>query len=280
MYPTHPQAQFGGPAPQRKGWWGRNWKWFVPTGCLVLIVGLVAFVAAVVLIAMTAIKSTDVYRQALARARTDAEVVEHLGEPIKDGWFVKGSVNTAGSHGYADFEIPVTGPKKKGTLYATALKEGGEWQFTTLELAVEGMEGRHSLLEPVAPPAPPDYTSEVESGGVPPPPPLTRPSANANSRPVISGGVLNGKAISKPQPPYPAIAKAAKAQGTVTVQVTVDEAGQVIAASAVSGHPLLQQAAVQGARQARFAPTLLAGKPVKVSGVLTYNFRLDESGQQ
>jgi protein TonB len=86
--------------------------------------------------------------------------------------------------------------------------------------------------------------------------------------------VLNGKAISKPQPAYPAIARAARASGTVTVQVLVDERGNVVSASAVSGHPLLQQSAVAAARQAKFSPTLLSGQPVKVSGVITYNFVL------
>jgi|SRR5919205_2039655 TonB family protein len=93
---------------------------------------------------------------------------------------------------------------------------------------------------------------------------------------AISGGVLNGKAISKPRPAYPAAAKAAGAHGTVTVQVLVDEGGSVVAASAVSGHPLLQAAAVEAARQAKFSPTLLSGTPVKVSGVLTYNFVLEK----
>jgi protein TonB len=88
----------------------------------------------------------------------------------------------------------------------------------------------------------------------------------------ISGGVLNGKAISLPKPPYPAIARAAHASGTVTVQVTIDESGKVISAHAVSGHPLLQQAAVQAALQARFTPTQLSGQPVKVTGVIQYNF--------
>lgn len=92
---------------------------------------------------------------------------------------------------------------------------------------------------------------------------------------AISGGVLNGKVISKPQPDYPPIARAARAQGTVAVQVLVDEEGYVISARAVSGHPLLQQAAVQAARGARFAPTRLAGELVKVQGVITYNFVLN-----
>ncbi|MBC7929037.1 MAG: TonB family protein [Rubrivivax sp.] len=91
---------------------------------------------------------------------------------------------------------------------------------------------------------------------------------------TISGGNLNGKAISKPQPDYPPMAKAARAQGTVNVQVVIDERGRVISARAVSGHPLLQPAAAAAARQAMFSPLLLSGKPVKVSGILTYNFTL------
>ena len=89
---------------------------------------------------------------------------------------------------------------------------------------------------------------------------------------TISGGVLNGKAISLPQPAYPPIARAAHASGVVNVQVTVDESGNVTSANAVSGHPLLKQSAVAAARQARFRPTLLSGTPVKVTGIIVYNF--------
>jgi periplasmic protein TonB len=91
----------------------------------------------------------------------------------------------------------------------------------------------------------------------------------------VSGGILNGKAVSKPQPAFPPIAKAARASGTVAVEVLVDEDGDVISAKAVSGHPLLQQSAVQAARLAKFSPTRLSGKPVKVSGYVTYNFPLE-----
>ena len=114
----------------------------------------------------------------------------------------------------------------------------------------------------------------VGDAGDPPPPPPPAPTPAPKPKTIVSGGVLNGKAISKPQPAYPPIAKAARASGTVTVQIVVDEGGRVISASAVSGHPLLQQAAVAAARQARFSPTLLSGQPVKVSGVITYNFVL------
>jgi TonB family protein len=92
---------------------------------------------------------------------------------------------------------------------------------------------------------------------------------------TISGGVLNGKAVNLPKPPYPPAARAVRASGSVQVQVTVDPDGNVVSASALSGHPLLRNAAVQAARSAKFAPTLLGGDRVSVTGVLTYNFSSD-----
>jgi len=104
-------------------------------------------------------------------------------------------------------------------------------------------------------------------------PPAPNPkSAAAVPRAPISGGVLNGKAVSLPQPAYPPIAKASHASGTVTVQVVIDESGNVISAHPVSGHPLLQASAAAAARQAKFSPTKLSGQPVKVTGVIVYNF--------
>ena len=102
-----------------------------------------------------------------------------------------------------------------------------------------------------------------------PPPPEVKPTP---PRAPISGGVLNGKAISLPKPSYPPIARAAHASGTVVVQVLIDENGNVVSAHAVSGHPLLQAAAVGAAKSARFSPTKLSGQPVKVTGVIQYNF--------
>ncbi|HEX6187452.1 MAG TPA: TonB family protein, partial [Pyrinomonadaceae bacterium] len=100
----------------------------------------------------------------------------------------------------------------------------------------------------------------------------------------VSGGTLNARAITLPQPQYPDIARAAKAQGRVTVEVTIDEQGNVIEARAISGHPLLQGASVKAARQAKFARTymqeirtnieskIIDPGPVTVTGRLTYNF--------
>jgi len=116
--------------------------------------------------------------------------------------------------------------------------------------------------------------SKTETLDAPPPPPEPKPTPKPKPPSVVSGGVLNGKAISKPTPTYPAIAKAARQQGTVTVQILVDESGKVVSATAVNGPPLLRQAAVQGAFQTRFSPTTLSGQAVKVSGTITFNFTL------
>jgi TonB family protein len=276
------QAQFGGsfqqPQQQPKGCLGRNWKWMLPVGCLGLIVVGVIVMGGIFFAAMSAIKSSDVYKGALERARANPEAVAMLGEPIKDGWFVKGNVRFAGGSGTANFEVPVSGPKSSGTLYVRASYEG-VWMYERLDLAAEGGQ-TISLLERGAEPVelgPPggvegdSNDAATDDEEVPPPPP---PAPLPSKGMVVSGGVLNGKTISKPQPAYPAIAKAAHASGMVTIQVTVDESGNVVEASAVSGHPLLRAAAVEAARQAKFSPTLLSGKPVKVTGVLIYNFVL------
>lgn len=103
-------------------------------------------------------------------------------------------------------------------------------------------------------------------------PTSTNDAAPAAPRAPISGGVLNGRATHLVQPSYPPIAKAAHASGSVTVQVLIDENGNVVSAHATSGHPLLQTAAVNAARSSKFSPTKLSGQPVKVSGVIVYNF--------
>lgn len=88
----------------------------------------------------------------------------------------------------------------------------------------------------------------------------------------IQGGVLNGKAVTLPRPPYPPAARAVRASGAVSIQVLIDEDGKIFSAAPVSGHPLLRMAARQAACGAEFTPTLLSGNPVKVSGIIVYNF--------
>ena len=118
-----------------------------------------------------------------------------------------------------------------------------------------GSQGNSSIVNPI-------------KEDLPPPPVIKK------APPIVSLGVVNGKAVSLPIPPYPSIAKPIKASGTVMVQILIDESGKVISAQAVSGHPLLRPTAVKAAYQARFSPTTLSKQPVKVSGFITYNFIL------
>ncbi len=285
-------APFGGSfqpppqQPQQKGCLGRNWKWMLPAGCLGLILAGVLLVGGIVFVAMSAIKSSEVYQGALKVVQTHPTAVERLGEPVKDGWFVTGNIKVDVGGGHANFEVPVSGPKGSGTLYVRAVSPDGTWMYERLDLAAGGETVSlldHNVVQPPA-----GSTVDVEedadgssedasddTGEETIPDGDSSPSGGPPGL-VVSGGLLNGKAISKPQPAYPALAKAARASGTVTVQVTVDETGSVVTASAVSGHPLLQAAAVQAARQAKFKPALLVGEPVKVKGTLTYNFVLEQ----
>jgi len=101
------------------------------------------------------------------------------------------------------------------------------------------------------------------------PPPVVK----AKPPVVKSEGVINGKATYLPIPPYPAPAKAVNAFGTVNVQVTIDELGNVISAKAIDGHPFLRPTAEKAAKAAKFSPTFLSKIAVKVTGVIVYNFK-------
>jgi len=273
-------AQFGGsfqqpPPPQQKGCLGRNWKWMLPVGCLGLIVAGVLLIGGIFFAAMSAIKSSEVYQGALKVAQTHPAVTERLGQPVKDGWLVKGNIKLDATGGSANLEIPLSGPKNAGTLFVRAVSPEGSWMYERLDLQVGGetvsLLDRNVALPGVDVDADEDANANDDVDvDEPPPAPTPKPVPRA----PISGGVLNGKAVSLPKPSYPAVAKAARQTGTVTVQVTIDENGSVISARAVSGPPLLQAAAVQAAYGAKFSPTKLSGQPVKVTGVITYNFQL------
>lgn len=123
--------------------------------------------------------------------------------------------------------------------------------------------------------------SGLRNGTATTPPPLPdtpkpdpTPVVPPRKPPVKSGGVLNGKSLTKPQPVYPQIAKNAGIEGIVVVQILIDETGKVVSATAVSGPALLREAAVRAAYQARFTPTLLSKQPVKVSGTYSFNFTI------
>jgi len=100
-----------------------------------------------------------------------------------------------------------------------------------------------------------------------------QPANREQDQPVI-GGALNGKETTLPNPEYPTRAKSEGVSGKVTVAVRVNKKGIVVLARALNGHPLLKPAAEEAARKAKFSPEKLAGQGSRISGTITYNFKL------
>jgi outer membrane biosynthesis protein TonB len=102
-----------------------------------------------------------------------------------------------------------------------------------------------------------------------PAPPVVKPVVKPI---VVNKGVVNSIAVSLPKPNLPAAAKMVDASGTVSVKILVDEKGRVVSADAVSGNALLRAACEIAARNAKFTPSMLSGEPIKISGLINYNF--------
>lgn len=113
---------------------------------------------------------------------------------------------------------------------------------------------------PVTPPPPPEPKKQ----------PKEEPSQTAVPRRSV---MLQGTAIRRVEPSYPRLAIQVGASGAVVVEVTIDEKGDVIAARALSGHPLLREVSIQAARGWKWKPTILNGVPVKVIGTITFIFK-------
>lgn len=105
-------------------------------------------------------------------------------------------------------------------------------------------------------------------------PPRIVKQPEATEKRIASIGVVNSRALNLPEPVYPQLAKTARIQGIVNVEILIDETGRVISAHATTGNPLLRQEAERAASRARFSPTLLSQQPVKAKGVITFNFIL------
>ncbi len=106
-------------------------------------------------------------------------------------------------------------------------------------------------------------TAHQDSAGAPPPKKLS-----------VSSGVMLQNLLQKTVPEYPAIAKAARIQGTVRLQATISETGTMQNVVVISGPPLLQQAALDAVRTWRYRPYLLNGDPVQVETIVNVVFNL------
>jgi len=145
------------------GWFGRNWKWFVPTGCLtvLLLCALVLFgLIGLGIKGVSGLMSgSEPVRHAMQLAQANAEVKAALGEPLETGMGFQGSLNTHNDSGSADLSLPITGPKGSGRLYVKGSREADRWTYRLIEVAIDGSEQRIDLLGPKATPATPLETA-------------------------------------------------------------------------------------------------------------------------
>ncbi len=133
-------------APQR-GWWGRHWKWLVPTGCLGGVVLCAGFVTILVTAVFGLLKSSEPYEHAVAQAKAHSAVESALGAPLEEGTFVTGNIKISGASGQADMAIPISGPGGDGTIYVIATRTAGQWAYATLVVEIEETDERIDLLE-------------------------------------------------------------------------------------------------------------------------------------
>jgi hypothetical protein len=134
--------------PQRKSWLAKNWFWLL----IALAVCGAAFLFGIFSLIVGAIRGSDVAKEAVARAQSNAVVVRRLGTPISEGWLVLGSINVSGTSGNADLAVPLSGPKGKATVYVRARKAVGKWNYSFMQAAIEGSDERIDLLaSPEAP---------------------------------------------------------------------------------------------------------------------------------
>lgn len=127
-------------------WWDRNWKWFLPTLVIAIMVISVGFIATLVYLVFGFIKKSEPYQAGLALARENPALIEAIGEPLEPGWFSTGNIHYSGTVGYADISIPIKGPKGSATVYVEAVRKLGNWEIKRAAVNIDG-NGERLLLQ-------------------------------------------------------------------------------------------------------------------------------------
>lgn len=120
-------------AQPERTWWQRNLKWVIIGVVVAGVLFLASLVGLIVVVAMGAMRSSEVYATAVARAQNHPALIERLGAPIETGFFTSGSVSVENSSGEADLQIPLEGPLGEATLYVVATKRAGRWSYSTMQ---------------------------------------------------------------------------------------------------------------------------------------------------
>ncbi|TDP01529.1 cytochrome c oxidase assembly factor Coa1 family protein [Flavobacterium sp. 245] len=129
----------------KRSWWNRNWKWFVPTGCLSLIVLFALFLVGVFFEVTSIIKDSDAYKESMTRVEHNKIIIEKLGSPIETDGMVSGTVSSTNDIRKCDVQVPLKGPKGKATLFVVGEKRG-TWKYSEMSVYIEKTGEKINLL--------------------------------------------------------------------------------------------------------------------------------------
>ena len=200
---------------------------------------------------------------------------------------------TIGKDGFPTSLRVVANSATNADLAKAAVDAVKQWQYsptlmngepvevvTTVNVNFALAQGGVGVNAPPPPPPAPAPAPPAPTGlDAPPPPPLPPPPPSPDGTPqrIRQGGnVQQAMVISKVAPVYPAEAKDARIQGVVILETLISTEGRVSSVRVISGHPLLQQAAVDAVSQWVYKPTLLNGQPVEVVTTTTVNFSFQQ----
>lgn len=131
---------------QRKSWLNRNWKWFVPSGCLTLLILFGLFIGGIFYEVTSVIKDSDAFKESMTAVQNNKLVVEKLGSPIETDGMVSGNVTSNNNVRTCDVQVPIKGPKGKGTLFVVGEKRG-KWKYTEMSVYIQNTDEKIDLLQ-------------------------------------------------------------------------------------------------------------------------------------
>jgi len=147
MHFDDPQSQSNEPGfsaePPERGWFARNWFWFVPLVIFLPIIVCAGCCTGVFTFGIGAMKASEPYQQALATVQEDPRIQDALGTPIEDAtWMPTGEFNIENDQGTARFDFDIKGPKGRAHVRTESRMIGGSWQIVELIVTIEETDER------------------------------------------------------------------------------------------------------------------------------------------
>ncbi|KAF2341391.1 cytochrome c oxidase assembly factor Coa1 family protein [Flavobacterium tistrianum] len=131
---------------QQKSWLNRNWKWLIPSGCLTLIILAALFIGGIFYEVTSVLKDSEAYKESMLAVENNKLVVEKLGSPVETDGMVSGTVTSNNNVRTCDVQVPLKGPKGKGTLFIVGEKRG-KWKYSEMSVYIENTNEKIDLLQ-------------------------------------------------------------------------------------------------------------------------------------